>query len=350
VQQCFLTINRHTAKNESIGVWLDINSLDTVIANSVFSNCDLAIYYEISRWGVIVNNKFNKCGRGVWSYSSDVLIAHNLFNQCGQAVIVTGDPRTCNYNIGAGNEGDRSLNVPAAIRNNTIINNKFVDASECNVAIWDDSPSCGGTVCDWNAYIKTFPSEMKKKVTLSAQAHSSEEHQKSWSELHLDRTTILKVWEKLRILKADLLNHEEFPFWSAWGTLTSTKTREERGFDLHSVFIGADVSSTATSKESSSMQSKNMEENPDILREAGREFSPLLSRGKEQNGHPWAVVTVANQNDPGAVTLGGIWHKGRQPLPDIRPLLSINSNIPTPVGPIEKFRDVENCPSFTNLR
>ncbi|MBI3990851.1 MAG: right-handed parallel beta-helix repeat-containing protein, partial [Candidatus Omnitrophica bacterium] len=60
--------------NETCGLWFDINVNNILVAENLFENLSTAVFFEISRWGVIANNIFRNCGRGVMSFSSDALI------------------------------------------------------------------------------------------------------------------------------------------------------------------------------------------------------------------------------------------------------------------------------------
>jgi hypothetical protein len=74
-------------------LWLDINDANALVAENLFERCNCAVYFEISRWGVIANNVFRQCGRGIWIYSADTLVAHNVLDGCGEGITVSGYPR-----------------------------------------------------------------------------------------------------------------------------------------------------------------------------------------------------------------------------------------------------------------
>ncbi|MBI3990852.1 MAG: right-handed parallel beta-helix repeat-containing protein [Candidatus Omnitrophica bacterium] len=146
---------RNKFVNEPYGLWLDINCNGILIAENTFENCSNGIYYEISRWGVIVNNVFRNCSRGVHIYSSDALVAHNVFDGCPEGVTVTGYQRESVYSDG---HFDPDLAwCLMTVRNNLILNNIIIDSTGSYVAISRDDPFGYANYSDYNAFAWTMP-------------------------------------------------------------------------------------------------------------------------------------------------------------------------------------------------
>ena len=135
-------------------LWLDISDGNALIAENRFDNCKVGVYFEISRWAVIANNVFRHCGMGIWSYSSDVLIAHNILDSCGDGIVITGSPRLCNYT--------QVITEPIsdclmAVRNNLVVNNILIDCPGSFIGITEDDAYGAGNSSDYNAFVWTLP-------------------------------------------------------------------------------------------------------------------------------------------------------------------------------------------------
>ena len=137
-------------------LWLDINCNNALIAENTFENCALGIYFEISRWGVIVNNVLRNCQLGIWSYASDVLIAHNVVDGCGEGVRLTGMARLCNYNQTVYLFEPKSEAL-MAVRNNLIVNNLILDCPGDFIGATRDEPHGWANFSDHNAFVWTLP-------------------------------------------------------------------------------------------------------------------------------------------------------------------------------------------------
>ncbi len=135
-------------------LWLDISDANALIAENRFDDCACGLYFEISRWAVIANNVFRRCGRGAWIYSSDALVAHNVFDGCGEGVTITGYPRTANLNQAISEPGQDCL---MAVRNNLVVNNLLIDCVGSYVGITEDSAFGAGNFSDYNAFVWTLP-------------------------------------------------------------------------------------------------------------------------------------------------------------------------------------------------
>lgn len=136
-----------------VALWLDINCNNCTIVENRFEDCG-ALYFEICRWGVIANNVFRNVTRGIWSYSSDVLIAHNVLDRCGEGITVTGDLRAAEYRNGPSEPLEICL---AAVRNNMVVNNIIIDSPGSYIGISPDSPHCGNNLSDYNVFVWTAP-------------------------------------------------------------------------------------------------------------------------------------------------------------------------------------------------
>ena len=147
-------IRFHAYDEPGSGLWFDISCLNALVAECLFENCGVGLYYEISRWGVIVNNVARDCGMGLWSYSSDVLISNNVVDRCGEGIVVTGDIRCANYSIGY---PDPSIWVVASTRNNIVCNNIIMDCPGTYLSITRDTIHSNANWSDYNAFVSTIP-------------------------------------------------------------------------------------------------------------------------------------------------------------------------------------------------
>ena len=147
-------IGNHFHDEEEAALWMDINVNNVLVADNLFEDCPVGVYFEISRWGVIVNNTFRRCGRGVWIYSSDALVAHNVLEGCGEGITVTGMPRVCNYNQSVKEPGEYAL-MP--VRNVQVLNNIIADSPGSFVGITEDNGHSWGNWSDYNVFVWTLP-------------------------------------------------------------------------------------------------------------------------------------------------------------------------------------------------
>jgi parallel beta-helix repeat protein len=137
-------------------LWLDINCNNALIAENTFENCALGVYFEISRWGVIANNVLRNCQLGLWSYSSDVLLAHNVIDGCGEGVRLTGMARSCNYNQSI-YLFEPTAETLMAVRNNLIVNNLIIDSAGDFIGATRDDAYGWANFSDHNALVWTSP-------------------------------------------------------------------------------------------------------------------------------------------------------------------------------------------------
>ncbi|MGQ9730341.1 MAG: right-handed parallel beta-helix repeat-containing protein [Candidatus Zipacnadales bacterium] len=136
-------------------LWCDINVQNALIAENLFENCSVGVYFEISRWGVIANNIVRNCGRGIWVYSSDVLVAHNIVDGCGEGITVTGHPREATYAQSVKEQPPK--NCLMAVRNVLIVDNILVDCPGSFIGITKSTPFSWGNWSDYNAFVWTLP-------------------------------------------------------------------------------------------------------------------------------------------------------------------------------------------------
>lgn len=157
-------ILHHRAEDEEIGIWLDISCANILVAESTLSRCGTGIFYEISRWGIIVNNTLAACPRAIWvSTSSDVLVAHNVISGGKDGVYVSTGARESDAGPGW---PEKPVSKPVVARNTWIVNNRLAGVLtpifiEGNWRKADDS----GNFSDFNAVTGSpgFPSQAWRK-------------------------------------------------------------------------------------------------------------------------------------------------------------------------------------------
>ncbi|NPV48336.1 MAG: hypothetical protein HPY69_15465 [Armatimonadetes bacterium] len=147
-------LRNHWHDEPASALWLDISDGNILIAENRFDNCSVGVYFEISRWAVIANNVFRGCGRAIWSYGSDVLIAHNVVDRCGEGITISGYVRDCDYT--------QAISEPLkyclmAVRNNLVVNNLLVDCAGSFIGISEDDGFGAGNFSDHNAFVWTMP-------------------------------------------------------------------------------------------------------------------------------------------------------------------------------------------------
>lgn len=140
------------------GLWLDINVNNTLVAENLFERCSVGVYFEISCWGVIANNVFRDCGRGIWVYSANTLVAHNVLDGCGEGITTTTLPRGCHF---AQKYRDPFRPQPAhclfATRNNVLANNIVINSTGSYLACNRESAYGHNNQSDYNAFVWTLP-------------------------------------------------------------------------------------------------------------------------------------------------------------------------------------------------
>lgn len=140
------------------GLWLDINVNNTLVAENLFERCAVGLYFEISCWGVIANNVFRDCGRGIWVYSSNTLVAHNVLDRCGEGITITTMPRGCHFQQKFQDPfRPQPEHCLFATRNNVLANNIVINSTGSYLACNRNSAYGHGNHSDYNAFVWTLP-------------------------------------------------------------------------------------------------------------------------------------------------------------------------------------------------
>jgi hypothetical protein len=308
-------------------LWLDINVQNVLVAENLFERCAIGVYFEISRWGVIANNVFRHCGRGIWVYGADALVAHNIVDGCGEGITVSGYPRAATYVQSVLEKPYRDCLM--AVRNNLVVNNILIDCTGAFVGITEP------TVFGWNNW-----SENNAFVWTLVAFHPCG--------MHLN---CMSSWDTL---------YGKLPIW-----------RQERHCDLRTVV--ADPGQLANLRAGSPWvglaESEVFEDAGFVDREAGdyrlREDSPLRGRGLvlplELNApyHPgqgneilsraWAATLIGDA--PAAESAlpvygGASGHYRLQPLPRTRSLVDLAACQPGTPGLNAEWQSSGSYPRF----
>jgi len=163
-------LRNHFHDEPTTSLWCDINVNNALIAENLFENCGVGIYFEISRWGVIANNIVRDCGRGIWIYSSDVLVAHNIVDRCGEGITVSGYPRSCEYMQSTSEAGSEPALM--AVRNVLVTDNILIDCPGSYIGITQNGPFGWGNWSDYNAFVWTLPAYHRTGIHISFLSHS----------------------------------------------------------------------------------------------------------------------------------------------------------------------------------
>ena len=143
--------------HDGLGLWLDINVNNTLVAENRFERCPFGVYFEISCWGVIANNVFRDCGRGIWVYSANTLVAHNVLDGCGEGITLTTSPRGAHFRQRHGDPyRPQPKHVLFATRNNLMVNNIIVNSTGSYLACNRDSPYGQNNQFDYNMFAWTL--------------------------------------------------------------------------------------------------------------------------------------------------------------------------------------------------
>ncbi|MBI2298122.1 MAG: right-handed parallel beta-helix repeat-containing protein [Armatimonadetes bacterium] len=147
-------IRNHFHDQRGTGLWCDISCVDGLLVENLLERCDVGIYWEIARWGVIANNVAIDCGRGYWIYSSDSLLTNNVADRCGEGIVISGEIRGAEYSRGY---PEPSNIVVGATRNNLAVNNLLIDCPGLYVGITKESVHCDSNLSDYNVFAWTLP-------------------------------------------------------------------------------------------------------------------------------------------------------------------------------------------------
>ena len=313
---------RHHAHDEpGSGLWLDISCLNATIADSLFENCAVGLYYEISRWGIIVNNVARDCGMGLWSYSSDVLIANNVVDRCGEGIVVTGDIRGAEYSLGYPEPPDMCL---AATRNNMICNNLIIDCPGSFLGIARDTIHSGSHWSDYNAFVWTIPAVHPNTNHVKFMAGFDDYYAKlpTWNlERHLDEHSVI----------ADPALY---------------KLRGQRQIEVaQGVRLLGDPLLVGREKGDYRLQPGSP------LRQVGIEVPATLPSLYKPGIHPWVKTLVKDAPGPQrAVAYFEAWgqpHYRYQALPAPRMMFAPETARPAPVGRCEEWTRTGSYPAFS---
>ena len=148
-------LRNHFHDEPATALWLDINVQNVLVAENRFENCACGVYFEISRWGVIANNVFRNCGRAIWVYGADALVAHNIVDGGGEGITVSGYPRPATYVQSVLETPYRDCLM--AVRNNLVVNNLLLDCPGAFIGITESTAFGWNNRSDYNAFVWTLP-------------------------------------------------------------------------------------------------------------------------------------------------------------------------------------------------
>jgi len=309
-------------------LWLDISDANILIAENRFDNCAVGVYWEICRWAVIANNVFRNCGRAIWVYSSDTLIAHNVIDGCGEGITITGFPRHATYTQDIRDVPHRDCLM--AVRNNLVVNNLLIDCPGCYISITRSAPFGWGNWSDYNAFCWTLPPFHRTGAHLN----------------------FVEGWDTM---------YSRLPTW-----------RMARHCDMHSVVVDPGLYAEVQSGNPYvSLGKHDVLAEPKILDRAGGDYrltedSPLRGRGiaipSELNSpytpctgdrltsYAFGLTFLQHAPDPAAAQpvykLGEQQHYRLQPLPQLRRLVDLDAQPPGTPGLNSTWLETQEYPRF----
>jgi len=308
-------------------LWLDISDGNILIAENRFDNCRCGVYFEISRWGIIANNIFRGCGRGIWVYSSDVLVAHNVLDRCGEGITVSGYPRTCQYNQSVFEPNKECL---MAVRNVLIVNNLLLDCPGSFIGITEDTAYGAGNFSDYNAFVWTMPAYHPTGCHIN--------FMNGWNQLYAR----LPEWR--------LFRHQD-----THSVVVDPGLVKELAEDNEYVALGKeDVVADAGLVDREGGDYRLRGDSP--LRGRGVGIPTVLNapyvpcRGRELRTRQWAKTLLEDAPDPAAAKPVASWpghqHYRLQPLPPIRRLIDLDVQPPGTPGLNEDWMKSGEYPVF----
>jgi hypothetical protein len=315
-------ILRHYGYDEpGTALWLDISCIGALIADCRFDNCANGVYYEISRWGVIVNNVLRGCSVGIWSYSSDVLIAHNVLDRCSHGIVVTGDPRLAEYSMGYPDPQHATL---AATRNNMVVNNIIIDSVAAYTGESKEDPDCGPNLIDYNVYVWLIPTVANGGQHIGFIGN--------WNTYY---GGLGNWWVAM---------HQDGHSMIADPTLRRIYDQRTNQYDTdHNRVVGDPM---FRSREGGDY--RLMPESP--IRGFGRAVPPLLKSVRYAGRRPWEKTLLADAPEPkpteGVFEVWGEQHYRHQPEPE--PLMMFEPDAQPPVAPglVEEWSRDGSYPRF----
>jgi len=294
-------------------LWMDINVQNVLVAENRFENCACGVYFEISRWGVIANNVFRDCGRAIWVYGADALVAHNVVDRCGEGITVSGYPRTASYVQSVLERPNRDCLM--AVRNNLLVNNLLIDCAGSFVGITEPTAFGWNNRSDYNAFVWTLPTYHPCGMHINCMSSWDTLYGKLpiWrQERHCDGRTVMVDPGQLARLRAG----------SPWVGLAESEVFEDAG-------LVDRAAGDYRLKDDSPLRGRGvtlpMELNAPYHPGAGNE---ILSRA-------WAATLISDAPDPKAATPAygdATGHYRLQPLPRTRSLVDLATCAPGTPG------------------
>jgi hypothetical protein len=308
-------------------LWMDINVQNVLVAENRFENCACGAYFEISRWGVIANNVFKNCGRAIWIYGADALVAHNVVDGCGEGITVSGYPRPATY-------VQSVLETPykdclMAVRNNLVVNNLLLDCPGSFIGITESSAFGWNNRSDYNAFVWTLPVYHPTGMHINCMS--------SWDSLygklpiwrqkrHCDTHTVLVDPGQLAMIRAG----------SPWVGLAESE-----------VFADARLSNRQGGDYRLAPDSPLHGRGVTLPLELNAPYHP--GAGNEIQARAWAATLLSDAPDPASarsVYGGANGHYRLQPLPGTRTLLDLAACAPGTPGLNPAWQTSGNYPHF----
>jgi hypothetical protein len=314
--------------HDGSGLWCDINVNNTLMAENVFENCMGGVYFEISRWCVVVNNVFRNCGRGMMSYSSDVLIANNIFDGCSEGVLIMGYPRGCSYNEGCYDKTAPSVTSSLmAVRNNLVLNNIIINSCGSYIASTKEDAYNLGNFSDHNVFVWTYDRShhLTNHIKFMAGWDDYYARLQFWRmERHYDENSIIVDANLYRLIKngASWLNADEI----------------EQDVDFYDRLNG-DYRLHATSPVKGKGITIPMVLNSTYIPPKDNE---LISRAWAQTG----IDTPAAKGRPVLTDIWGTKHYRIEPLPQVHRLVDLDEQTPADPGINLAWRATGKYPEF----
>lgn len=318
-------LRNHFHDEPASALWCDINVQNALIAENTFDNCNVGVYFEISRWGVIVNNVFRNCGRAVWVYSSDTLVAHNVIDGCGEGITISGYPRSASY-VQSVREKPYS-HCLMAVRNNLVVNNILIDCPGTYIGITESTPFGWGNWSDYNALVWTLPVHHRSGAHINFMS--------SWDSLY----SKLATWRLFRhcdtnSVVADKGLLQQVRDGSPWVQIAESDLAAEAGF------VGREAGDYSL-RADSALQGRGV----GVPLELDAPYLP--GDGDEVLSRAWAATRVADAPGGAPSVYGGDdGHWRLQPLPQTRPLFDLDSSGPATPGLNLSWRETGEYPRF----
>ena len=317
-------LRMHSYHEPVTALWLDISCDNALIADCTFEDCTCGVYYEISRWGVIVNNICRNCNLGIWSYSSDVLIANNVTDRCAHGILVTGDPREAEYSMGYPDAFEKTL---MAVRNNLVINNILIDAVAAYTGESKEDVDCGPNLLDYNVFVWTMP-----------EIASGGQH------IHF-----LQNWNGYfgGLNNWYVASKQEFHSRVADPTLRSLYDQRTSQFDLgHDLVVGDPMFRNREGGDYRLLPGSP-------IAGFGRQVPMLLKSIYYPGRRPWEKTHLASAPDPKPTTgIFEVWgekHYRHQPNPEPLKMFDPDTQPPTAPGLVEAWTRDHTYPKFQQI-